>query len=319
MAKDEKAGLREKTQYKSSISGKDVEQFDYSRSAPGMADLMRRLYQVRIDCGAIQVDTDAEELRKEQMKTLKKMDTFERLKVEMKELLDETRGFLEDRARGDDDAILRKNLIKNMKAIDALYKDIEKVQIDACQKKGIWGSRVKMTPELKLQRDNDLKLIHQHIQQVKKEHKRLLMGKSKSDDDKKKKKKVEFDSVDDMKDMSQKEELPQIDISAGLEQIQENKKLQDQMLDKLLEQVGTMGALAQEISDELDIQLVMLDKLQSDVDKHLHTIGGVNKNMDKLIEEAGGSTKLLIVGILLIVVIALVGIGFLFLKVYLFK
>jgi hypothetical protein len=320
MAKDEKPSLRENTKYKSTIGGKEEVQFDYSRAAPGMADLMRRLYQVRIDCGAIEVDRDEEAAKAQHMKTLRKMDLFERTKVEMKELLDETRGYLEDRAKGEDDPVLKKNLIKNMSAIDKLYKELDKIQLDAMNKKNIWG-QVKMSQELKEQRDADLKLIHKHIQQMKKEHKRLLMGKSRSDDDKgkRKHKKIEFDSVDNMKDMSKQEELPQIDISYGLEQIAENKKREDVLLDKLLEQLGQIDGVAREISDELDVQLVMLDKLQNDVDKHVNTLGTVNKNLDKLIEEAGGSTKLLVIGILVIIVIALVGIGFLFLKVYLLK
>lgn len=226
---------------------------------------------------------------------------------------------MEERAKGDDDAILRKNLVKNMSAIEKLYKEMEKLQIEAANKKGIWG-KAKMSPELKQQRDEDLKLIHKHIQQVKKEHKRLLMGKSKSDDDKKPKKhrKVEFDSVENMKDMSKSEDnnLPKIDISAGLTQIEENKKLENQYLDKLLEQVGVMGDLANSFRDELELQCDMLDKLENDVNKHLETIGKVNKNLDKLIEYTGGTTKLMVIGCLIIIILALIAMGMLFIKVF---
>lgn len=305
--KKQKESIRAETKYKA-VGGIDVAvtQFDFRRAAPGMADLMRRLYQIRIDCGAIQVDRDEQEMKEEQMRNLRKMDAFERHKVEMSNLLDETRSFLEERAKGDDDAILRKNLIKNMSAIEKLYKEMEKLQIEAVNKKGIWG-KAKMSPELKQQRDEDLKLIHKHIQQVKKEHKRLLMGKGKSDDDKKPKKhrKVDFDSVENMKDMSKSEDnnLPKLDISAGLAQIEENKKLEDQYLDKLLEQVGVMGDLANSFRDELEMQCGMLDKLENDVNKHLETIGKVNKNLDKLIEYTGGTTKLMVIGCLIIIIL----------------
>lgn len=84
--------MRTETKYKA-VGGIDVAvtQFDFPRAAPGMADLMRRLYQIRIDCGAIKVDRDEQEMKEEQMKNLRKMDAFERHKVEMSNLLDETR------------------------------------------------------------------------------------------------------------------------------------------------------------------------------------------------------------------------------------
>jgi len=327
--KEEKPALREDTKYESvQGTGASVEQFNFPRAAPGMADLMRRLYQIRVDCGAIQVDKSDAEQQAEQLKNMRKLDAFERSKVEMNELLEETRGFLEERAKGEDDALLRKNLIKNMTAIEKLYKEMERLQHEAVNRKGIWAQlgKTKMTPEMQQQRDDDLSLIHKHIQQVKKEHKRLLMGKSKSsssDDNKKKKKnkKIEFDSVENMKDMSKDDDknLPKIDISAGLAQLKEMKDKEDQYLDILLNQVGTMGDLAQSYKDELELQCTLLDKLETDVNKHLETMGTVNKNMDKLIEAAGGNLKLTIIGILIIVVIAIVGIGFIFLKQFLLK
>lgn len=328
----DKPSLKEDTKYEAvEGTGASVEQFNFPRAAPGMADLMRRLYQIRIDCGAIKVDKSDAELQAEQLKNLRKLDAFERSKVEMNELLEETRGYLQERANGDDDALLRKNLIKNMSAIEKLYKEMERLQAEAVNRKGVWAqlAKTKMSAEMKQQRDDDLALIHKHIQQVKKEHKRLLMGKSKSSSDsgdgkkKKKTKKIEFDSVENMKDMSKEDEsannLPKIDISAGLAQIEEMKQKQDKMLDKLLEQVDVMGNLAQSYKDELELQCSLLDKLEDDVNKHLETIGTVNKNMDKLIEAAGGNLKLTVIGILIIVVIALIGIGFVFLKVFLLK
>jgi methyl-accepting chemotaxis protein len=310
-----KPKLRERTQYKSTISYLDVDQFDYQRAAPGMADLMRRLYQVRIDCGAIEVDRSEGEAEQRLLKEMKKKDRFEQLKVEMKILLDRTRKSLEDLERDRGDAIEKQNLRKQLLDMEKLYQALDQVRKDAVMRKGRW-SKGELTQELKLQRDEDMNLIKKHMDQLQDRY-RVLIGL------RQKKSKVQHDStnfklssVDDLKPVSstKEQELPQIDISAGLEQIKENKQLQEKYIAKISEQVGVMGNIAQEMSDELDLQLNLLDRLQGDVDKHINSLGTMNKNLDKIIEEAGGSTKLAVIGICCIAIVALIGVAILLIK-----
>lgn len=60
-----------------------VNSIDLLRCSPGMADLFRRLYQIRIDCGEIVgdgLDKQRQIEMQEFQKKLKKLDKFERQK-----------------------------------------------------------------------------------------------------------------------------------------------------------------------------------------------------------------------------------------------
>lgn len=287
--------------------------FEFGRCTPGMSDLMRRLYQVRIDCGQFDDDEARKNAEEMQRNGLKKLDKFELKKVEMDRLLRDVILNLEEKENGGDEQV-NKNLIKNLSKVDKLFKEMQQMHEDAKNKKSKWANNT-LPKEMREQRDKDLAAIQQCIQKVKAQQKKLLMGGK--EDKPLDIKKPTFGGVDDfVKGPKAAIEPPTIDISDGLRQIEENKKLQDKLLDQIGEQVDVLQDIANNIGLELDKQAKMLDKMSEDVDKHNATLGNLNKDLDKAIEQVGGGTRLMIVGIILIVLIALVGVLYLVISQY---
>jgi len=88
------------------------------------------------------------------------------------------------------------------------------------------------------------------------------------------------------------------------------------MLDVISGQVDEMQQIANSIGLELDKQALMLDKMSVDVDKHNESLSKLNTDLDKAIQQVGGGTRLLIVGIILIIIIAIIGVLYLVISTY---
>jgi methyl-accepting chemotaxis protein len=286
--------------------------FEFGRCTPGMSDLMRRLYMMRISCG--QFDDDDARKRAEEMQRLglKKLDAFEIKKVEMDRLLRDVLLSLEEKENGGDERV-NKNLIKGISKCEKLFKEMQALHEDAKQKKKAWA-KAKLPAELREQREKDLTAIQECIKKIKSRQKKILMGKDDKEFDNKK---PTFGGVDDfVKGEKQPIELPSIDISDGLRQIEENKKKQDDLLDKLADRVDVIADIANNIGLELDKQALMLDKMTADVEKHNATLSHLNEDLDKAIQQVGGGTRLMICGCIIIILIALVGILYLVISAY---
>lgn len=171
--------------------------------------------------------------------------------------------------------------------------------------------QVKIDPEIRQQREDDVKNIGKHIENLKSANRKVTSGGKDDDSGKKKyKNKAKFDDVDSMPD-AKEEELPTIDISEGLAQIEANKKKQNDLLDDIEKQVDQMAALAQGFKEELQLQEVLLNKIEKDVDKYNQQLVGLNGKLDKAIEAVGGSCRLVFILIGLIVCMAVAGIVYL--------
>ena len=194
-------------------------------------------------------------------------------------------------------------------------KDLEKIHLEAVNKKSIWKD-VSMPVEMRKQREADIKNFKDYIKFVKAEHRKLLTGVLDGDDDQESSNKgqVKFDSIDSLQ--KAKNEVPTVDISEGLDQIEQAKRGLDEKIDILIGQMQKVGGIADSISDELDKQAHLLDKMSADVDKYNKTLDDTNKRLAEAIEKAGGATRLMICFCVLIIIIALLGVGWLLLEIF---
>ncbi|EFC38594.1 predicted protein [Naegleria gruberi] len=294
-----------------------VGSIDLFRTSPGMADLFRRLYQIRIDCGEV-VDNNMDKQKQIEMqefqKKLKKLDKFERQKVMVKQAIDQAESLLQQKKKqSGTDARLNNDINKAISKMDKEMKELDKIHQEALNKKLLW-KEIQMPVELRKQRESDIKNFRDYIKFVKAEHKKLLTGMMDDDDDDIPRRDVKFESIDNLQ--KAKNEVPTVDISEGLEQIEQAKRQQEEKIDILLNQIQKIGGIANSISDELDKQAQLLDKMSSDVDKYNKQLDDTNKRMVEAIEKAGGATRLLIILIILIVIVALLGIGWLLLELF---
>ncbi|KAL9647021.1 hypothetical protein ABK040_013873 [Willaertia magna] len=295
-----------------------INNFQFHRdSAPGMADLFRRLYNIRVECGAI---PDTEKQGKEEMerqaKALKKLDKFEKQKVYLKQAIDQAESLINQKKKSSqNDPRLNNDINKAIMKMDKEMKELDKIHNDALNKKSmVWG-KVQMPTEMRKQREMDIKNFKEYIKFVKAEHRKLLTGVNDDDDDKiGKKGNVKFDSIESLEQA--KNEIPTVDISEGLQQIEDLKRQQEEKIDILLGQITKIKGIAESISDELDKQSQLLDKMSEDVDLYNKTLEDTNKKLAEAIDKAGGATRLLCIACVIIIVVALLGVVWLLLELF---
>jgi hypothetical protein len=177
----------------------------------------------------------------------------------------------------------------------------------AKNKKGVW-SKIRIGNEVIEQRERDLVSIRDCLAKFKRAHVYVMTGR--------KERKIEnpaFGNVDDF--LNQKKEIaiemPTVDITDGLKQIQDTKKRQEVLLDLIGNHLDQITTIANEIGTSLDDQVRMLDSMDKDVEKYTNQVNGLNTSLDKTISAIGGGTKLIMFGCVLIVIIAVVGIMYL--------
>nr|CAG4719744.1 unnamed protein product [Naegleria fowleri] len=294
-----------------------VNSIDLLRCSPGMADLFRRLYQIRIDCGEIVgdgLDKQRQIEMQEFQKKLKKLDKFERQKVMVKQAIDQTESLIQQKRKSSgNDPRLNNDINKAVTKMDKEMKELEKIHQEAVNKKVMW-KEIQMPIEMRKQREADIKNFKDYIKYVKAEHKKLVTGIMDEEDDGLPKRDVKFDSIDMLE--KAKNEVPTVDISEGLEQIEAAKRQVEEKVDILLGQIQKIGGIANSISDELDKQAQLLDKMSADVDKYNKTLDETNKKLVEAIEKAGGATRLIIIAIIFIIIIALLGVGWLLIQIF---
>jgi len=272
-------------------------EFQLTRCTPGMADLMLRLYDIRIECGGMELEELA--AKQAERQTMAKLDDFEIQKVRMDQLLQDTRNLLEEKEKGDiAEAHLNTNIAKNLSQIEKIYKKMNQMIDDSKNNRGKWAFLKKKVPEEVLKkRETDMELIKDFIDITKEKQKRLLMGGGRKKDPVTGK--IVHTSIEDLK--KQEKELPTIDISAGLQQIEDRKREQDRLLGVIDDQLNTMTGMATAISSELDLHAKMIDRLDDDAEKYKKSLDQLNVKVEKIIEDTGGAPKYIIGAIISVV------------------
>lgn len=232
----------------------------------------------------------------------------------VKQAIDQTESLIQQKRKSSgNDPRLNNDINKAVTKMDKEMKELEKIHQEAVNKKVMW-KEIQMPIEMRKQREADIKNFKDYIKYVKAEHKKLVTGIMDEEDDGLPKRDVKFDSIDMLE--KAKNEVPTVDISEGLEQIEAAKRQVEEKVDILLGQIQKIGGIANSISDELDKQAQLLDKMSADVDKYNKTLDETNKKLVEAIEKAGGATRLIIIAIIFIIIIALLGVGWLLIQIF---
>jgi len=104
------------------------------------------------------------------------------------------------------------------------------------------------------------------------------------------------------------DDIPDVDISEGLKQIEEQKAQFNENLKVIAKQVGEMKGYAEAFKDELDKQTKLLDNIETDVANYNGKLSKLNERMDKALQQAGGSTRmiLLVFGMIICLVLLVI-------------
>lgn len=190
---------------------------------------------------------------------------------------------------------------KNIQKLKDYIKQLEHLQENATKKRGIWGKKP-ISEELKKQRDKDIEFCKEHVKHVIQMDRAQFAGKSASKRQKSAPRR-RGDAIENMKDeckyifqfinhqLAQNKDLPKIDISEGLKQIEEDRKLIYAGLDRVYNNLEQLGEMTKNIGTELDKQAKLLDKIEKDVDNYNSKLEGLNKTLDKALEKVGGATR----------------------------
>mmetsp|Transcript_31797 Transcript_31797/g.84905 ORF Transcript_31797/g.84905 Transcript_31797/m.84905 type:complete len:166 (-) Transcript_31797:179-676(-) len=93
------------------------------------------------------------------------------------------------------------------------------------------------------------------------------------------------------------------EIGEGLQQLKRN----DQQLDAQLEQISKgltrLKGIAQDQSNEIKLQSVMIDQISDNMDKATGHLNDVNHKLKETLDKAGGATNIIIKMILLILLL----------------
>lgn len=264
--------------------------FDFERAAPGMADMFRRLYTIRVDCGM--QDSDAE-TKEEQDKKLAKqqMTAYEYKKYCLVQELRKLRTLVMD--SDSDMNIAKKNQIRRM--LRECKEALQTLQ-DAPKEQPTTATQKKQHEVHVLQHElEQITFMFRRSQLLGAENPKKLLPPSTSTDP-------------TALENAQQDELATIDISEGLKQVQEQKDKQDQILEMIARQTMQMKELAVSYHDELKLQLKKLNKLDKDVEVYNAKLLGLNDQMHRTVASLGGEIRLicLVFGAFFVLLIALI-------------
>ncbi len=209
-----------------------------------------------------------------------------------------------------------------IKIVKEDYEKLQKLHIKASKKK---FSFKKPDPEKIKKREEDLELIKKHIAEIEELDKRRHQR-----DTKKKSRKHENDEEYGMQgslaeklmlatqlpDDPTKSNLPTIDISQQMLQLERLNKTLDEKLDIFGEKLDKLKEAAQDIGGELDRQNIMLENLEDKVEKEMQRLDALNKRVENALDAVGGSCKLICIVAIIIVIVGMVGIAAVFIINY---
>jgi len=142
-----------------------------------------------------------------------------------------------------------------------------------------------------------------------KEHHRQLHNLSvgKKSEDEEQFRKIKPKGLDDL-NYAECDDIPDVDISEGLKQIEEQKKKFDENLKVISKQVDTLKEAAIDMGNELEKQTELLNKIEDDVGKYNDKLSKLNERMDKALQQVGGSTRMifLIFGMIICLILMVV-------------
>ncbi len=223
-------------------------------------------------------------------------------------------------------ARLANEIKKMIKVVKGDYEKLEKLHEKYAKKK---FSIRKPDPNRIKREQEDLALIKKHMIEVeeldRKRHQR------KEDKKKKKKKDLDVPEMDGGEDDSlaarialasqlpddpTQSNLPVIDISAQMAQVDKLNQKMDEHMDILGKKLVQLKEIATDIGAELDTQNARLDSLESKVDKEMQRLEALNKRVDNALDAVGGSTKLFCIIAIIVVIVAMIGIAAIFIINY---
>jgi len=114
--------------------------------------------------------------------------------------------------------------------------------------------------------------------------------------------------MQNLTDDATKTNLPEIDISEAVAQVDEFKKKMNQSLDRISGKLDVLKQQALDIGDTLDKQNVMIDKLNEKTDKTNVELDKANERLKKQITATSQTTIyiVVIVGIILLIILVIV-------------
>jgi len=194
---------------KHTVDVAEDDDFELQRCTPGMADLMLRLYDMRVDCGAVELEELAEKQAKRQL--LSKLDDFEIKKVNLDKLMRDTKNLLDQKESGTvEDFHLNSHITGNLVKVDKLMKVLKQMVQDSSNGENKWAIlKQKVPPEVIEKRKEDYLLIKKHVDIIKQRQEILLGMRSRSKGSGSK----GFAAIEDLK--QKEKEIPTVDISDG--------------------------------------------------------------------------------------------------------
>jgi len=189
-------------------------------------------------------------------------------------------------------------------------KQLEQLNVQATQQQGAWITfKGKIDPEILNQRKRDVVKLKEHHRQLQE----LSIGKK---PDGMKFKAIKERGLDDL-NYDQCDDIPDVDISDGLKQIEEQKQKFEQNLKIISQQVDKLKDAAVDMGNELEKQTKLLDNIDNDVTKYNAKLSKLNERMDKALEQVGGSTRMIFVVIGMIICLVLLVVVYIVFEVYL--
>lgn len=213
-----------------------------------------------------------------------------------------------------------------IKIVKVDYEKLSKLHEKYAKKRKF--ALTKPKPERVKKEEEDLALIKQHLIEVEELDKRRHQRKE--DKKKKKGKNVEVPEMDgdddslaarialasQLPDDPTQSNLPVIDISAQMAQVDRMNQKMDEHMDVLGDKLIKLKEMAQDIGGELDRQNVMLESLESKVEKEMERLQALNKRVDNALDQVGGSTKLFCIIAIIVIIVAMMGIAAIFIINY---
>jgi len=100
-------------------------------------------------------------------------------------------------------------------------------------------------------------------------------------------------------------DLDDPELTAGLQQLQENDRKLDAQLDQIGQGVARLKNIALDMNAEIKTQGVMIEEITDKVDKATDHLQGLNAKIKDALEQVGGASRIIVNVILLVVVIAI--------------
>ena len=300
------------------MSKKDYESNLYAPISSGnskkMQDTLRRIYLIHLECGG-NINPIINDFinKKEEEKSHKKIDNFEIIKVKIVNDITKVRSSINNE-NFVSNTEFKHNVRVMLAGILQDIKELERLNIQAEQKKDKWIYLTKpIDPEILKIRKSDVIKLYEHYRQLQK----YSIGKTNKLTEEKNFRKIDETSLNDFNNDNSKDDNLNIDISEGLQQIENNKRFFEKNLLKINRQIDEISGIAIDMSDELDKQTKLLDVIDNDVTKYNSSLSKLNLRMDSALNQTGGSTRMIFIVFGMIACLVLLVVVYIVFEVYL--